>query len=114
LRRMSPEVAQIYRSKSRNLPAGIGGQADGSQLIGIDQMQRLVSRAEPRQHPRVECRLDLAPKCSAPAVEPGDPRSTSAIRSRSSFISLVRPAANCRSMRCRSRIRSVRRLLHTR
>ena len=85
-----PFLAQIYRSQSRNLPAGIGGQADDSQVIAIDQMLHIVPRAEPGQQPLVERRRDLGPKCSAPAVEPGDPRSTWAIRSRSSFISLVR------------------------
>ena len=91
-----------------------GGQADDSQVIAIDQMLHLVPRAEPGQQPLVERRRDLGPKCSAPAVEPGDPRSTWAIRSRSSFISLVRRGRAADRCANHPRIGSVRRLLHTR
>ena len=86
------KLAHIYRSLDRNLPAEIGGQVDCCEAIEINPFHAPSLASMRASNAASTWRQSAARPLSNWATR----RSTSAIRSRSSFISLARRAASCR------------------
>ena len=85
-----PELAHIYRSLDRNLPAGIGGQADGSEVIGVSRCGASFHAPNLASMRALNAVSTWPQSAARPLLNRATRRSTSAIRSCSSFISLAR------------------------